>query len=177
MTCAIGRRAFLKRAAAAASAGVALPYLVPSSVLGNASGTSAGNRITVGCIGVGGRGTAVMQALLATGQAQVVGICEVDANRLTAVKNLLTKKYNSPDCICCTDFREIIARDDIDAVGLFLDTGGKDVYEWEGPAGAKPGESSPVELRPGNNLEWPSHRGPGSWGYGLDLEGFRAEGK
>ncbi len=116
MTCAIGRRAFLKRAAVAAGAGVALPYLVPSSVLGDTGGTSAGNRITVGCIGVGGRGTAVMQALLATGQAQVVGICEVDANRRTAVKNLLTKKYNGSDCITCTDFREIIARDDIDAV-------------------------------------------------------------
>ncbi len=116
MTRGIGRRAFLKRAAVVASASVALPCLFPSSVLGNTGGTSASNRITIGCIGVGGRGTGVMQALLATGQAQVVGLCDVDANRRTAVKNLLAKKYNSPDCVSCTDFREILARDDIDAV-------------------------------------------------------------
>jgi predicted dehydrogenase len=112
----IGRRAFLKRAAVAASAGVALPYLVPSSALGNAGGTPASDRITIGCIGVGGRGTAVMQALLATAQAQVVGICDVDANRRTAVKDLLARKYNSAGCTSCTDFREILARDDMDAV-------------------------------------------------------------
>jgi len=116
MTCAIGRRAFLKRAAVATSAGIALPYLVPSSALGNASGAAASNRIAIGCIGVGGRGTGVMQALLATGQAQVVAICDVDANRRTAVRNLLAKKHNIADCMSCTDFRELLARDDIDAV-------------------------------------------------------------
>jgi predicted dehydrogenase len=112
----ITRRALLKRTAGLAGAAAAFPYIVPSSVMGNAGGTSASNRITIGCIGVGGRGTGVMQALLATGQAQVVAICDVDANRRESVKSLLANKYDSAGCAAYSDFREITARDDIDAV-------------------------------------------------------------
>ena len=112
----ITRRALLKRTGSMAGTAAAFPYIVPASALGNAGGASASNRITLSCVGVGGRGTAVMQGLLATGQAQVVGICDVDANRLAAVKNLLRKKYDSANCMSCTDFRDILSRDDVDAV-------------------------------------------------------------
>ncbi len=112
----ITRRALLKRTAGLAGAAAAFPYIVPSSAMGNAGAVAASERVTIGCIGVGGRGTGVMQALLATGQAQVVGICDVDANRRTAVKDLLARKYNSAGCTSGTDFRELLARDDVDAV-------------------------------------------------------------
>lgn len=111
----ITRRALLRNVAALAGA-AAFPYIVPSSATGNAGGTSASNRVTLGCIGVGGRGTGVMQALLATEQAQVVAICDVDANRRESVKSLLANKYDSAGCAAYSDFREITARDDIDAV-------------------------------------------------------------
>ncbi|UCC96585.1 MAG: Gfo/Idh/MocA family oxidoreductase [Phycisphaerales bacterium] len=111
----ISRRALLRRTAGLVGA-AAFPYIVSSSALGNSGGISASNRITIGCIGVGGRGTGVMQALLTTGQTQVVGICDVDSNRCNAVKDLLARKYKSAGCASCTDFREIVARDDIDAV-------------------------------------------------------------
>jgi len=84
--------------------------------MADSGGTYASNRVTLGCIGVGGRGSGVMQALLATGQAQVVGICDVDANHRSRAKDLQAKKYNSAGCPDYNDFRELIARDDIDAV-------------------------------------------------------------
>jgi len=114
----ITRRAFLRQAASTAGGVTAFPYIISSSALGKAGSVAASNRITVGCIGVGGRGTGVMQGLLATSEVQVVGICDVDANRLKVVKNLLAKKYSSEDCAVCTDFRELISRDDIDAVSI-----------------------------------------------------------
>jgi predicted dehydrogenase len=112
----IARRSFLKRAAAAGVTGLALPYMLPSSALGSADGTSASDRITLGCIGVGGRGTGDMQALLGTGQVQVIAVCDVDANHRARAKELLAKKYNTAGCPDYTDFRELLARDDIDAV-------------------------------------------------------------
>jgi len=112
----VTRRAFLQRAAHLAGCVAAFPYLIPASALGKAGSTAASERITLGCIGVGGRGTGVMQALLATGQAQVVAICDVDTNRRTQVKDLLAKKYSSTGCADYNDFRELVARQDIDAV-------------------------------------------------------------
>jgi len=111
----IARRSFLKRVAVGAT-GLALPYIVPSSAMGNAGGIAAGDRVTIGCVGVGGRGMGDMQALLATGQTQVVGICDVDANHRNRAKDLLAKRYNTSGCPGYSDFRELIARDDIDAV-------------------------------------------------------------
>jgi predicted dehydrogenase len=57
-----------------------------------------------------------MRSLLATGEVQVVCVCDVDAKRRAAAKNLLASKYNSAGCDACIDFRELVARDDIDAV-------------------------------------------------------------
>ncbi|MHC4681375.1 MAG: Gfo/Idh/MocA family protein [Planctomycetota bacterium] len=57
-----------------------------------------------------------MRSLLATGEVQVVCVCDVDAERRAAAKNLLASKYNSAGCDACIDFRELVARDDIDAV-------------------------------------------------------------
>ena len=51
------RRQFLK-STAAASAAIAAPMILPSSVLGNAERAAPSNRIVIGAIGLGGRGTA-----------------------------------------------------------------------------------------------------------------------
>jgi predicted dehydrogenase len=114
----INRRRFLKKVAGVSVAVVGFPYFVRPSALGKAGSISASNRITIGCIGVGGRGTGVMQSLLATGDVQVVSICDVDGSRRVKVKDLLANKYNSPDCTAYSDFRELVARDDIDAVSI-----------------------------------------------------------
>ncbi|MFQ6035456.1 MAG: Gfo/Idh/MocA family protein, partial [Sedimentisphaerales bacterium] len=122
----IKRRTFLKRAIGTAG-GVAVfgfprsgvpPYIVPSSALGKAGNVAASNRITMGCIGVGSRGTSIMQSLLGTGEVQIVCVCDVDADRRKRAKDLLASKYNSTGCATYSDFRELVARDDIDAVSI-----------------------------------------------------------
>ena len=112
----VTRRAFLQRAAGVAGGIAAFPYFVRARALGKTGTVAPGNRITLGCIGVGGQGTGVMQALLATRQAQVVAICDVDTNRRRKVNDLLANKYNSAGCAAYNDFREVVGRDDIDAV-------------------------------------------------------------
>ncbi|MHC4489475.1 MAG: twin-arginine translocation signal domain-containing protein, partial [Planctomycetota bacterium] len=61
----INRRQFLRRTTGAAVGAASFPYVVSSSALGKAGSVAASNRITVGCVGVGPRGTAVMRNFLA----------------------------------------------------------------------------------------------------------------
>jgi hypothetical protein len=75
----IGRRAFLKQAAVAAGAGVALPYVVRSSALGKAGSVAASERITLGMIGTGSHGRDMnLKTFLTLNDAQVVAVCDVD---------------------------------------------------------------------------------------------------
>ncbi|UCG59491.1 MAG: Gfo/Idh/MocA family oxidoreductase, partial [Phycisphaerales bacterium] len=111
----ITRRHFLKRAANVA--GAAFPYLVSSTALGKADSVAASNRITIGCIGTGDHGRAVnLNNFLGNSDAQVVAVCDVDTNHLSKARDMVNKKYGNKDCATYKDFREIIRRDDIDAV-------------------------------------------------------------
>jgi len=57
------RRRFLTRGAMAASA-VALPYYIPASALGRNGAVAPSERIVMGGIGIGGRGSYDLGALL-----------------------------------------------------------------------------------------------------------------
>ncbi|MFZ2146417.1 MAG: Gfo/Idh/MocA family oxidoreductase [Sedimentisphaerales bacterium] len=136
----ISRRKFLKRAAGAAVGAVSFPYVVSSSALGKAGNIAASNRITVGCIGVGPQGTAVMRNFLAQKDAQVVAVCDVKSNVLQAAQELVNKHYEKTGCSAYNDFRKLLGRDDIDVVlaatpdhwhvlvALAAVKAGKDVY-------------------------------------------------
>lgn len=111
----ISRRKFMRSSAQAVSA-LALPALVDARVLGN-SALAPSNRITVGCIGVGGHGTAVnLKGFLAQSDAQVVAVCDVDSQRMENARRLVNDHYANQDCVATKDFRDIIGRQDIDAV-------------------------------------------------------------
>jgi len=99
------RRDVLKRAAAVVTAA---PYVITSAALGKEGKPAASQRITMALIGCGGRGRGVMRGLVAGG-AQVVAACDVYKDRREAV----AKQYNGKPY---ADFRELLARDDIDAV-------------------------------------------------------------
>lgn len=106
----ISRRDFLKRTAlAAAPVALAGTTMVPSSVLGAAAPS---NRITIGCIGLGSQGVWNMQGLMSKPQAQVLAVCDVDANHLERAQRTAGLDEKS----AYTDYRELLARDDIDAV-------------------------------------------------------------
>ncbi|MHC4595094.1 MAG: Gfo/Idh/MocA family protein [Planctomycetota bacterium] len=113
----ISRRRFLKRVAGVAGAVIGFPYVVDSSALGKAGSIAASNRITIGFIGLGSHGIAMnLKSFLPQGDAQVVAVCDVDTNHRNKARDIVNAKYGNRDCACYNDFREIIARDDIDAV-------------------------------------------------------------
>src|SRR4030042_1316696 len=113
---AIDRRRFLKRAAGTAAGAISFPYVVSSSALGAAGGIAASERITVGCVGVGPQGTGVMGNFLRQKNAQVVAVCDVKDPVLKAAQELVNGDYQGTGCAAYKDFRELMARDDIDVV-------------------------------------------------------------
>jgi len=134
------RRQFLNRAAAAAAGVVAAPMVVTSRALGAPDRAAASNRITVGVIGTGGRGRGVMQAFMAQPDTQVVAVCDAFKDRRAQAKQMVDERYGNTDCAQYIDFRELLARDDIDAVliatgdnwhsGVSIEAAraGKDIY-------------------------------------------------
>jgi predicted dehydrogenase len=118
----MGRREFLRSAATAAGA-VGFPFLVPASVLGGSGATAPSNRITLGFIGVGKQGHDLLKQFLTEPDAQVLAVCDVDRLKLQRAQDRVKTKYaekadanSNPICDVYGDFRELLARDDIDAV-------------------------------------------------------------
>ncbi|MHC4157314.1 MAG: twin-arginine translocation signal domain-containing protein, partial [Planctomycetota bacterium] len=112
----MNRRSFLKSAAITAGA-VGFPYFVPARSLGKAGAVAPSNRITLGMIGVGGHGRSVnLSGFLAQPDTQVLAVCDVDPIQIDKAKRLVSDKYGNNDCAAYKDFREVLARPDIDAV-------------------------------------------------------------
>ncbi|MHB9008556.1 MAG: Gfo/Idh/MocA family protein [Limisphaerales bacterium] len=109
------RRRFL-RSSTSLVAGVALPQVVPASLLGAVGRTSPSNRITLGCIGVGGMGTWNMKTLLGQPDCQVLAVCDVSESRRRTAKEIVDAHYGNQDCGPLADWRELVARKDLDAV-------------------------------------------------------------
>ncbi|MHC4397119.1 MAG: Gfo/Idh/MocA family protein [Planctomycetota bacterium] len=116
----INRRQFLKRTTGIATGAMAFPYIVPASVFGKAGGIAPSNRIVMGCIGTGWMGTDNLKSFLNEPDARIVAVCDIDANHLKNARDIVNKKYSNNDCTAYRDFRELIARNDIDAVSLGL---------------------------------------------------------
>lgn len=121
----ITRRALLKSTAAAGLA--AAPYFVPARVLG---ADRPSNRLHIGCIGTGRMGHGDMRACLQQGlrpaaNARVVAVCDLDSRRAAHARDEVTKFYSqqlaglpAPVVDVYEDFRELLARDDIDGVTI-----------------------------------------------------------
>jgi predicted dehydrogenase len=110
------RRRFLKSALSAAGAAVAAPYIIPSSALGRDGAVAPSERIVIGGIGIGNRGTYDLGCFLEQKDAQFVAVCDIKEARRTAVKKIVDDKYGTESCAMYRDFRELLDRKDIDAV-------------------------------------------------------------
>jgi predicted dehydrogenase len=108
----IDRRRFLKKTVAITAGAAAFPCFVPSSTLGKAGATAPGNRITMGFIGTGGRGRFNMAAFMAEPDVQILAVCDVDARHRKKARDTANLSSKSS----CSDFRDLLARDDIDTV-------------------------------------------------------------
>jgi len=104
------RRHFLK----SGSVALALPSIIPSSVFG---ADAPSNRITIGFIGTGDHGTTWnLQRYLQLKAAKVLVVCDVDGYRMRRAKAMVDAEYDNEDCVTTKDFREVLARKDIDGV-------------------------------------------------------------
>ncbi|MFV1964521.1 MAG: Gfo/Idh/MocA family protein, partial [Pirellulaceae bacterium] len=98
------------------SAGLAAPHVITSAALGGQGQVAASERITMGAIGLGGRGKHDLTALLANPDVHMMAVCDCQGDRRTQGKEMVNKHYGNQDCDTHIDFRELLARDDIDAV-------------------------------------------------------------
>jgi len=104
------RRNFIRTAAAA----VAAPTIIPAHVLGK---DAPSNKITVGFIGTGGHGTGWnLPKYLDQEDAKILTVCDCDDGRARHAKGIVDQNYANKDCTTTPDFREVLGRDDIDAV-------------------------------------------------------------
>lgn len=113
----LSRRRFLQRAAAASSV-FGVPVIVPASALGADGRPAPSNRITIGAIGTGGQGNGNLGGFLGDSRCQVVAVSDVDRNHAERTQRRVNEVYNNQACASYPDFRDLIARDDIDAISL-----------------------------------------------------------
>ena len=112
----VSRRTFLKTTA------VAAPAIVTASAFGNTLRAAPSDRISVAIIGCGKMANDFhIPQLLNQPDVQVVAVCEVDKNRRAHAEKRVNDKYGKDKkdfkgCDTYVDFREVIAREDIDAV-------------------------------------------------------------
>ncbi|MCA9266342.1 MAG: Gfo/Idh/MocA family oxidoreductase, partial [Planctomycetales bacterium] len=129
-----GRRQFLGHAAATAAA-FSAPWIISSRALGGQTSVAASERITLGVIGIGPRCRYVLNGMLTHADVQCVAIADVQASRRDEGKRQVDEHYQNSDCRLYRDFRELLARDDIDAV--LIATGDR----WHAPASILASES------------------------------------
>jgi len=124
----LSRRQFLTRSLAASSA-FAIPNIVPASALGRGGAVAPSERIVMGAIGLGGRGSGDLGWLLGESDVQFVAVCDVQQRNRENAKNAVNGKYGNKDCAAYVDMRELLAeRADIDA--MLIATGDR----WHTPA-------------------------------------------
>jgi predicted dehydrogenase len=112
----VTRRQFIATAAAA----IAAPTFIPASALGRDGRPAPSERIVVGIVGWGMMGPGNTDGLMGQKDCQVVAACDLDKGPLKGAVDRINKKYGNTDCKAYKDYREMMARDDIDAVMLAI---------------------------------------------------------
>ena len=108
----INRRQFIKGISGAAVAAVGFPYVASLS-----GAVTPSDRITLGFIGVGMQGRGLLWAFLQQPSCRVVAVCDVDKQKLNRSLELVGENYGEKaGCAAYGDFREVLARADIDGV-------------------------------------------------------------
>ncbi|MCY2994963.1 MAG: Gfo/Idh/MocA family oxidoreductase [Planctomycetota bacterium] len=106
------RREFLKTASAA----IAVPYVITSTALGADQVPPASDRIVMAGIGIGNMGSGDQGAFLGRPDVQYVAVSDVRKGVRDGAKAKVDDRYKNSDCKAYNDFRELLARTDIDAV-------------------------------------------------------------
>jgi predicted dehydrogenase len=115
----MNRRRFVASAAALST----VPYISSSLAVAAPAKPGPNDRLTLGFIGMGKQSRGHLQWVLNNAQTQVVAVCDVHDLRLQAAVAAVGKKYGDKSksgspaaCTAYRDFRELLAREDIDGV-------------------------------------------------------------
>jgi predicted dehydrogenase len=107
------RRSFLK----ATGAAIALPNIITSGALGAGGRPPASERIVMAGVGISiHQGSADLKEFLSDPRIQVVAVCDVRNEHLGNAMNHVNNQYGNKDCKGYVDYREVVARGDIDMV-------------------------------------------------------------
>lgn len=111
------RRHFLKTTGLTTAA-VGFPTIIPASALGKNGAPPPSERIVIGGIGLGQQGGNDLGAFLGKKQTQYVAVCDVRKATLAKARERVDQHNNNKDCAAYNDYRELLAREDIDAVHI-----------------------------------------------------------
>ncbi|MBI2423721.1 MAG: Gfo/Idh/MocA family oxidoreductase [Candidatus Hydrogenedentes bacterium] len=136
------RRDFLRGASAAA------PLLLSPRAWG---GNAPGSRVNLAIIGAGGRGNGLLNNTVHLPEARVVAVCDCFVARRETMRDQLDTFYGGKGVTAYADFREVLARDDIDGVIVATPD------HWHVPialAAARAGKAMYIEKPLGVSLAW-----------------------
>jgi len=95
---------------------VAAPYVITSAALGNQGRPAASQRIVIGGIGIGNQGGGDLKNFLGRDDVHYVAVCDVKAQARDGALNRVNQHYGNSDCKAYNDYRELLSREDLDAV-------------------------------------------------------------
>ncbi|MCP5521196.1 MAG: Gfo/Idh/MocA family oxidoreductase [Verrucomicrobiales bacterium] len=119
---ALNRRRFLARTALGTAA-LAMPLIAPTRLFGQAGTPAPNDRVNVALIGRGAMGSGHLHRLAGDPGFQLLAVCDVDTSRREAGREAVEAHYAADraagryrGCAAVNDYREVLAREDIDAV-------------------------------------------------------------
>lgn len=143
----VDRRNFIRTGIMSIIGSMIAPAIIPSTALGLGGRVAPSERIVMGAIGLGIMGSGNMRSFLGPSYVQMVAVCDVDGKRVENARNTVERHYEArtengsySGCDTYQDFRELLARYDIDAVcistpdhwhalqSIMAVKAGKDVY-------------------------------------------------
>ena len=107
----VSRRRFLQSTAVASA-----PFILPSGIW--SADIKPNDKIVVGFIGMGIQNRGLQNRFMGDKNVVCVAVSDCDTTRRNAARDRANKRYQNEDCKTYVDFRELIARDDIDAVSI-----------------------------------------------------------
>ncbi|MCX7006107.1 MAG: Gfo/Idh/MocA family oxidoreductase [Kiritimatiellaeota bacterium] len=111
----INRRTWLRRVSQSAAL-LAMPTIIPASVFGQGERPVPSKRISLAVIGLGSMGLRHVKGFIQENDCQLVAVCDVDAERRKVAVDFINQTYGDNGCAQYNDFRELLARRDLDAV-------------------------------------------------------------
>src|SRR6056297_751854 len=116
MTTKFNRRQFVKSSIAGAAGTMILPTVLPAAVFPGRNRILPNDRINLGFIGVGGMGSGHLKSFLGYDDVRVLAVCDVKKVQRDKAKETVDSRYGSNECDTHNDYRELLARKDIDGI-------------------------------------------------------------